>query len=375
MRERLDHQSAAHDVGKREPALQPAVRRRPDDAADGDRCRDQPETDGTHAEALARVQHEHGPGRPVGDVEGDDREGERAHRWVRDQPADAFRHLGPQAAAFHRALGGKVSDVRRDARHQHRPERETGGVGGERQRHPDGEQEGADRRPHELVAEQEGARQACVGDPEIDPRDDPRHEAAAGNVGEDLGCPEDEQRQQHDRDADRAADDRRGEHRKDHRSSEVDSGDDAAPIEAVSDGAGREAEQQSSGAAGPAPQMTRAVGHCVNEAMSSGPAANAIPSPKLEVTERGQQPAEAAAKSTGRDGFGDAGREEGHRAEDSNALAARSSSRRAPMDLADRSRGARTPDDVPRRRGSPRRSSGDRCRTSRRSSGRSRERA
>ena len=34
---------------------------------------------------------------------------------------------------------------------------------------------------------------------------------------------------------------------------------------------------------------------------------------------RGQQPAEAAAESTGRDGLGDAGRYEGHRAEDSNA--------------------------------------------------------
>ena len=160
------------------------------------------------------------------------------------EPADALGHLGPEAATRCHALGGEVHDIRRDACHQHRTERETRGVGGEGQGHPHGEQKGADRRPYQLVAEKEGTRQASVGDPEIHPRDDPRHEAAAGHVGEDLGRPEDEQGQQHDGDADRATEDRRGEHGKDGCSSQVHTDHDAPPIEAIRDRAGRQPEQQ-----------------------------------------------------------------------------------------------------------------------------------
>ena len=64
-------------------------------------------------------------------------------------------------------LARRPARARDDARDEHRPERERGGVGRERQRHPDGEQEGADGRRDELVGEQERALHAGVGDAEV----------------------------------------------------------------------------------------------------------------------------------------------------------------------------------------------------------------
>ena len=87
----------AHDVAKGEPPFQPTVRQDPDDAADRDRGREQAEPDRAHPEALVGVEDEHGPGGAERDVEREDRQGQRPHRRVREQPADALAHLGPEA--------------------------------------------------------------------------------------------------------------------------------------------------------------------------------------------------------------------------------------------------------------------------------------
>ena len=155
-------------------------------------------------------------------------------------------------------------------------------------------------------------------------RYDAGQQAAAAHVGKDLRGPEDEQRQQHDGDTNRSSDDRQREDCE------------AAARARLTTATIRRRSNRS--AIAPAGRPNRRFGSCcastaidtssgsrVRDATSNGPAARAIPSPTLADQRRGQQPAEAAAESTGRDGFGDAGREEGHRAEDSNALAARSS--------------------------------------------------
>ena len=88
-------------------------------------------------------------------------------------------------------LGRRARD---DPRHEERAKGEAGGIRGERQRHPDREEERPDRRRHELVGEQEGALQAGVGDAEVVAGDESRQQRAAGGVGEGLRGAEDEQR-------------------------------------------------------------------------------------------------------------------------------------------------------------------------------------
>ena len=79
---------------EREPSLEPTVRDGPDHAADGRRGRQEPEPDLVHAQPLAGVEDEHGPRRPERDVEREDRERQRPHRRMRDEPPDALDHVG-----------------------------------------------------------------------------------------------------------------------------------------------------------------------------------------------------------------------------------------------------------------------------------------
>ena len=83
-----------------------------DDPADGDRRRQQPEPDLVHAEPLVGVQDEHRPGGPERDVEGEDRERERPHRRMGEEPADALGHLGAEAAPRPGAPSGALVTTR-----------------------------------------------------------------------------------------------------------------------------------------------------------------------------------------------------------------------------------------------------------------------
>ncbi len=179
----------------------------PDDAADGDRGRQESEPHGAHAEPLAGVEHEHGPGGPERDVEREDRQGERAHRRMREQPADPLGHLGPQARPL--AQLGLVLVTTRETRSAPSTKHTAFVANGSAM--PDGEQEGADRRGDQLVRQQEGALHPGVGEAEVLARHEARQERAARRVGERLRGAEDEQRDEHDGDADRPADDRRDE--------------------------------------------------------------------------------------------------------------------------------------------------------------------
>src|SRR5437762_2508991 len=99
---RLDEQPHPHDVAQAEPPFEPVVGDGSDDPADGHGGREKAESDGVHAEALPCVEDEHRPGGPEGDIEREDREGERPHRRMRNEPADPLDHVGPDAGPlFH----------------------------------------------------------------------------------------------------------------------------------------------------------------------------------------------------------------------------------------------------------------------------------
>ena len=97
MRAGLDQQADAHDVAQREPPLERPIRDGSHDATHRHGGREEAKSHGVHAESLARVEHEYGPGSPERDVEGQDRQRERAHRRVRQEPAEAFGDLGADA--------------------------------------------------------------------------------------------------------------------------------------------------------------------------------------------------------------------------------------------------------------------------------------
>ena len=104
----------------------------PDDPADRDGGREQPEAEWVHPETLAGIQDEDCPRRAVGDIERDDRQGQRPNRRVRGEPSDAFGHLRSQVPPVTDSIDSGVGDVRHDARDEPRSEREAGGSGRER---------------------------------------------------------------------------------------------------------------------------------------------------------------------------------------------------------------------------------------------------
>ena len=244
MREGLDQEAATHDGREGESPFKPAVGCGADDAADRDRRRQQTEADGVHPEDVARVQDEHTPRSPVGDVERDDREREGAHRGVGHQPPDTFDHLCAQIANVPCPSVRGTRAVSHDTSHEDGTEREANGVRGERQGHADGEQEGTDRRCDELVGEEVGRRQPRVRDAEISALDDLRRQALSRDVREDLCGPQDEERAEHDQDVDNAAGDRRRKDGQDRCPGEVDPGDDPAPVDSIRDGARWDPEQK-----------------------------------------------------------------------------------------------------------------------------------
>ena len=248
MRRGLDQEAHPHDVGQREPALQAPVGHGTDDPADRHRRGQEPEAHGRHPEPLLRIEDQHGPGRAEGDVERDDRERQRAHGRVTDEPAHALDHVrAPRAPAAGRAVarvlrvrGGVVDDPP----HEQRAEREAGGVGGERQGHPDREQERADGWRDQLVRQEDDALQTGVRDAQVLPAHELRQQAGATDVGERLGRPQHEQRREDDGDADHAADDGDRQHAQDRGPGEVDERDDPPPVHPVRHHAGGDPEQE-----------------------------------------------------------------------------------------------------------------------------------
>ena len=229
--QRLDDQADPHDVGEAEAPLEGPVRGRADDAADGDRRRQEPEPEGVHAEPLRGVEHQDRERRAIGDVEREDRQGERPHRGVAHEPAQPLAHLRDEARPLPRCLDGRLA--RRDAHDQQRAEREARRVRGEREGHADDEQEGAHRRADELVREDVRALQPRVGRPEVLALYEVRDQRAPRGIGEGLGGAHREQRHEHDRDLDGTGGDRDGEDGQDDRPDDVDRGHHPASVEAV----------------------------------------------------------------------------------------------------------------------------------------------
>ena len=183
----------AHDVGQREPALQPAVRGDPDDrrrSAMAVVSRPNPTSSMPSRSLAYSTSTDHAAPKVTLNakiVSASVRIGGCA-----DEPADALDHVRSQAATRSRRSVARGCVTTREI--EERAEREAGGVRRERQRHADREQERADRRRHQLVREQERALHPGVGDAEVLAGHEARHQRAAGRVGERLGRPEDEQR-------------------------------------------------------------------------------------------------------------------------------------------------------------------------------------
>ena len=91
--ERLDDQPDAHDVAEADPARDPPVRDRAEQAAERRDGREQAEADRAEPEPLAGVQDEHRPGRAEGDVEDEDRQHQGADGGVVAHPAEALGDL------------------------------------------------------------------------------------------------------------------------------------------------------------------------------------------------------------------------------------------------------------------------------------------
>ena len=112
---------------------------------------------------------------------------------------------------------------------------------------------------------------------------DHRQQRAGGRVGEHLGGAEQEHRDQDDGDAHLAGDHRGGEDGEHGGAQQVDRDHEAPAVEPVGEHAGVEPEQQPRQAAGAAPPSATSSGSWVCEAISSGPAASPMPSPRLLI--------------------------------------------------------------------------------------------
>ncbi|GIJ48345.1 hypothetical protein Val02_52310 [Virgisporangium aliadipatigenens] len=195
--------------------------------------------DGVQAEASRGVAHEHRPGRAEPEVEHEDRQRRRAHRRVADRPAHALDDVALHAAPFDRLDRGQ-----RDARHEQHRRADEHRLGQERPRPPGREQHRADRRPGEAVERDDAGLDAGVRGGEVVPAHQHRREGARGVVGEDLGRPEQAQRQQHQPVRLGAGEQRRDEADEDHGADGVRGEDDAPAVEAVREGTRVQAEDQ-----------------------------------------------------------------------------------------------------------------------------------
>ena len=258
------------------------------------RGREQPEPDLVHAELIARVQHEHRPRRAERDVEREDREGERPHRRGADEPADALAHLraaGPGRLG-RRASGARAVSSRwctHDAGHERpRPKAKHAALAANGSAIPIDEQERADRWRDELVRGRKAPCSRALAMPEVLARHDARQQAAARRVGERLGRAQDEQDAKDERRCSRCpstivAARNPSEHE---RAAEVDDDDDAAPVHPVRGGAGhRHRTAAAAGTARSSASETRNGSLRLRCDRAAGPAASAIPSPMLLMTD------------------------------------------------------------------------------------------
>ena len=225
---------------------------------------------------------------------------QRAHRRVVGEPAQALGHL--VRASARRSPDGRVVRLRvHDAGDQQRAEARTR----RRRRRTAGpsrsaNRSGPDRRREQLVGEQHAAREPGVGDAQVLAPDEPRQDALAADVGERLGRPEHEQRDEHDRDADAAGDDRRREEREDGARTRLTDGHEPDAVDPVGHDARRERRTAAPAGSGRARAIETSNGSRVWLATSSGPAASAIPSPMLVRTDatssrRNQRPSRGGA--------------------------------------------------------------------------------
>ena len=148
-------------------------------------------------EPLARVQDEHRPRGPERHVEDQDREHQRPDGRVVPHPAQALGDVVADVGVVvlpARCGGNEMREISSGAG------ADEHGVGGERQRLPDREQQRAERRPDQLVHRDEPGLDAGVGQRQVVAVDEHRHERARRVVRERLGGAQQEHRDQDDPD-------------------------------------------------------------------------------------------------------------------------------------------------------------------------------
>ena len=124
-----------------------------------------PNPTGPRPRRSRRVEHEHRPRRPVGDVERDDRERQGADGAVAPRPPEALGDVAADVAAARPARAAAARTIREI---EDGAERDAHGLDDERPRHARGEEHGADRpgRPAGSVA-MPGRHQPGVADAEV----------------------------------------------------------------------------------------------------------------------------------------------------------------------------------------------------------------
>jgi hypothetical protein len=166
------------------------------------------------------------------------------------------------------------------AREQQRAQGQEDGLGDERPGRPGDEEGGTHGGTDHLVHDERAGHQPGVADAEVGASDDHRQQRAAGGVGEDLGDAEDEERGQDRDDADVPGEQGGREDDEDAAAGQVHADDQPPAVDAVGEDTRCRPRSSHGSRCTRAPRATR-NGSWVWPATSSGPAASAMPSPRL----------------------------------------------------------------------------------------------
>ncbi len=186
-------------------------------------------------------------GRRPRHVEDEDDDDEGTHGRVLPEPAQALADGMPRRTRFVsvvRTLGRGRHGCARDPRDEDDGKRDAEDLREEGPERSHREEEGAERRPGELVRDEVARLQPRVADTEIGGAHEHRQEGRPGGVGENLRRAVDERRCEHDPDGRRPRHQEHDESRDDDGAGRVRDHDEPAPVVVVGDGSGEEPEQE-----------------------------------------------------------------------------------------------------------------------------------